>query len=257
MSESFPLSFLYSLPTRAASRSLGDHLAEQVTDNGRVRTLLDCLPNNARPAIWSPDLTRAPLDHRSVRKFVANFTLPVSSRSKARPLRENDRVMMALPTGPENALALLAVAAYHTCAPVNAGCTAGELRDDATRLRARAVVTTRDAFERLELWALYEEEGMEIIFIEPRGVGVAGLFDLSVLEPDGPVPFEPGTTPRSRLHGLQHQSLVLHTSGTSGKKKVVPYSLRHLIIGTCCVIYSWDLRPESVNSECPGQDGCQ
>lgn len=153
--------------------------------------------------------------------------------------------MMALPTGPENALALLSVAAYHTCAPVNASCTAGELRDDALRLRARAVVTTREAADRLEVNKLSREDGMEVIFIEPRTAGPAGLFDMSVLSKDGPKPAQARNP--SQLHGLEHQSLVLHTSGTSGKKKVVPYTLRHLIVGTSCVVQSWNLRPESVN----------
>ncbi|KAJ7869391.1 AMP-dependent synthetase and ligase [Mycena leptocephala] len=39
----------------------------------------------------------------------------------------------------------------------------------------------------------------------------------------------------STLHGLTDQSLILHTSGTSGKKKVVPYTLLSLIVGTCAV----------------------
>ncbi|MCO5555724.1 hypothetical protein L7F22_009269 [Adiantum nelumboides] len=154
--------------------------------------------------------------------------------------------MMALPTGPENALALLSVAAYHTCAPVNNSCTAGELKDDAVRLRAKAVVTTHEAAERLNVYELRQEHGMEIIFVEARTQGPAGLFDMSFLGNDGPIPAGNNRRP-SQLHGLEHQSLVLHTSGTSGKKKVVPYSLRHLIVGTCCVVQSWELRPESVN----------
>lgn len=141
----------------------------------------------------------------------------------------------------------MSVAAYHTCAPVNASCTAGELRDDAVRLRAKAVVTTRDAAERLEVQALYEEEGMEIIFVEGRGSGPCGVFDMACLGQEAAAS-RGGRSP-SMPHGLEHQSLVLHTSGTSGKKKVVPYSLRHLIVGTCCVVSSWDLRPHSVNSK--------
>merc|ERR1719453_2269592 len=42
-------------------------------------------------------------------------------------------------------------------------------------------------------------------------------------------------------------ALVLHTSGTSGKKKVVPYTLDSLVVGAACVIASWRLRPEDVN----------
>lgn len=243
MSADFPLGFLYSLPPRPKTRSLGDHIAEHVTDNGRISTLIDCLPSNSNPALWSPDLSRPPLEHRHIKSFVSNFILP--SAPSRKPLGPNDRVMMALPTGPENALALLSVAAYHTCAPVNASCTAGELRDDAVRLRARAVVTTRDAVERLGLHTLRDQDNMEVIFVEPRTSGPAGLFDMSLLGENG-VASTAGRRP-SAPHNLEHQSLVLHTSGTSGKKKVVPYSLRHLIVGTCCVVYSWDLRPESVN----------
>ncbi|CAO1633923.1 unnamed protein product [Parajaminaea phylloscopi] len=241
MSREFPLGFLYSLPAPPPTRSLGDHLAENITDNGRITTLLDCLCSTTAPALWSPDLNRAPVDHRTVKDFIANFVLP----TKGRQLGPNDRVMMALPTGPENAIALLAVAAYHTCAPVNAACTAGELRDDAVRLGAKALVTTRDAAERLDVDALHRDEGMEIIFVEHRSSGPAGLFDMSLVGERGLAQTR-GKRP-SALHGLQHQSLVLHTSGTSGKKKVVPYSLRHLIVGTACVVKSWDLRPQSVN----------
>lgn len=238
----FPLGFIYSIPPRARTTSLGDHLAVNITDNGRCQTLLDALCSTTAPALWSPDLNRPPVDHLTVKRFIQSFVLPTSRK----PLGPNDRVMMALPTGPENAIALLAVAAYHTCAPINASCTAGELRDDAVRLHAKAIVTTRDAAERLDVRALKHEEGMEIIFIEPRHTGPAGLFDMTLLDGEASQSRRP-----SPLHGLEHQSLVLHTSGTSGKKKVVPYSLRHLIVGTCCVVQSWNLRPESVNSESP------
>jgi hypothetical protein len=40
-----------------------------------------------------------------------------------------------------------------------------------------------------------------------------------------------------------------YISGTSGKKKVVPYSLLSLIVGTSCVIESWDLQEADVNRE--------
>ncbi|KAJ7509101.1 AMP-dependent synthetase and ligase [Mycena galericulata] len=53
--------------------------------------------------------------------------------------------------------------------------------------------------------------------------------------------------PPSKLNGLQDRALVLHTSGTSGIKKVVPYSLLALVVGTCAVVESWDLRASDVN----------
>ncbi|KAH9945157.1 acetyl-CoA synthetase-like protein [Epithele typhae] len=247
---SIPLEFLTDLPAPAPDVSLGEQLAEAVTDSGRISTLLDCLCHTDAPALWSPDTTRAALTHAALRRFVSSFALPTSG---LRPqLGPNDRVMVVLPTGPENAVALLAVAAFHTCAPVNAACTAGELAEDAARLGAKAVLTTYDAIERLELVQLREKLGCEVVFLHGREDGPAGLFDVSVMsegadDDEWGIIQKPHLPPPSTLHGLFDQSLVLHTSGTSGKKKVVPYTLRSLIVGTCAVIHSWDLRDDDVN----------
>ena len=123
-----PFSYLNGLSEPPAGQSLGDYLAANITDNGQFNTLLDCLPSTNRRVLISPDLSRPPLTHRMLKHFIESFVLPSSGRTA--PLQTNDRVMMALPTGPENALALLAVATYFNCAPVNASCTAEELISD-------------------------------------------------------------------------------------------------------------------------------
>ncbi|KAI0360304.1 acetyl-CoA synthetase-like protein [Trametes cingulata] len=246
---SVPLEFLNDLPPPPAGQSLGDQIAEVVTDNGRVSTLLDCLATTDRPALYSPDMTRPPLTHAMLHDFVKNFALPTSGLHER--IGPNDRVMIVLPTGAENAVAIMSIASYHTGAPVNFNCTAGELAEDAHRLKAKAVVTTKDAANRLELRKLRKELGAEIIFVHMRTLGAAGLFDMSVMtdseneEEWDQIIYE--FPPPSKLHGLDDQSLVLHTSGTSGKKKVVPYNLRCLIVGTCCVAKSWDLSVDDVN----------
>ncbi|EPQ56705.1 acetyl-CoA synthetase-like protein [Gloeophyllum trabeum ATCC 11539] len=246
---STPLAFLSTLPAPPPGTSLGDQLAEQVTDSGRCRTLLDCLCTTDSPALWSPDAARPALPHRALHEFISSFALPTSGLHPS--LGPNDRVMVVLPTGPENALALLALAAYHTCAPVNASCTAAELCEDARRLGAKAVVATPDVAERLELRKLRAALRCEVVFVHARPAGPAGLFDMTVMdESDDDRTWDVVDRRErrpSRLHALDDQSLVLHTSGTSGKKKVVPYSLRSLIVGTCAVIKSWDLQPGDVN----------
>ncbi|KAI0673689.1 acetyl-CoA synthetase-like protein [Trametes maxima] len=245
---SIPLAFLADLSAPRPGLSLGDHLAESVTDSGRVASLLDCIPHTDDPALWSISATRPPLAHASLHRFISKFSLPSSGLHNLGP---NDRVMVVLPTSPENAVALLAVSSYHTCAPVNSGCTAGELRDDARRLRTKAILTTTDAVDRLELRKLREELRCEVVFVHARSDGPTGLFDMSLMdeaeEDDNWSVVQKETRPPSRLHGLYDQSLVLHTSGTSGKKKVVPYTLRSLIVGTCAVMRSWELRPDDVN----------
>lgn len=252
------LPLLHHLPQRTPTASLGGHIAAHLTDGpAGLRTLLDCLPDGPRPALHSPDPDRPPLDYATLRRTLASFRLPTSKRALSRPLRSGDRVLVALPTGPENALILLAIAAYYTAAPVNAACTADEARDDARRLGARAIVTTREAIERLHLAALYAD-GIEIILVDFRHMGPAGLFDLAVM--DGPHIVTPPTVHPAHApqpNALMDQALVLHTSGTSGTKKVVPYTLRHLIVGTCCVVHSWKLAPDSVNSTFPAPSSTQ
>jgi acyl-coenzyme A synthetase/AMP-(fatty) acid ligase len=249
MSEFIPLSCLRASVTPTSSHSLGDSFAALITSSCKVNSLLDCFCSTSEPVIHSPDPSRPPLCHVDLRSFISTFSLPHSKPDRLGP---NDRVMLVLPTGPENAVALLALASYHTCAPVNANCTAAELSNDARRLRAKAVLTTKDVEDRLELRRLCTELGCEIIYIEPRTSGPAGLFDLSLIDntpsisPSGP----------SQLQGLADRSLVLQTSGTTGTKKVVPYRLISLIVSTLCVVHSWDLKPTDVNSESPSTQNC-
>ncbi|KAJ7262978.1 acetyl-CoA synthetase-like protein [Mycena rebaudengoi] len=244
---SIPLAFLRAIPPPPPSVSIGDCLASALSKSN-ITTLLSCLPSIGTPALHSPDLARLSLSHSSLKRFIQNFALP---RSPGRAtLGTNDTILLVLPTGPENALALLALASYHRCAPINASCTAAELRADARRLNATAVLTTRDVEERLELRALQVELGCEIVFVEPRTEGPCALFDMSLVD------MEEGATQKtqmtssdgpSTLNGLHDRPLILHTSGTSGKKKVVPYTLLSLIVGACAVVQSWDLRDKDVN----------
>src|SRR5258706_15192494 len=129
---------------------------------------------------------------------------------------------------------------------MNASCTPKEPLEGGHRLCIKAIVTTADAEQRLELHHLRQKLGCEIIYLTPKQRGPAGLFELSLINQAEAAPF---LGVPSKLHGLDDYSLILHTSGTSGKKKVVPYTLRNLIIGTLAVIKSWSLRSNDVNSK--------
>ena len=237
-----PLAFLEA-GTIPSTSALGDAIGQRLSSSSSpIRTLLDCLCASTDPAIYAPDISRPPLAHQELRSFVANFSLPHSSRYAR--LGRNDRIMVVLPSGPENAVALLAMSTYHSCAPINANCTTAELLDDALRLRARAIVTTVDVAKKLDVGTLEAELGCDIILLHKRTSGSAGLFDLTLLHDTS----TSGSFQPSEPHTLDDVSLILHTSGTSGKKKVVRYSLRTLIVGTWCVVQSWDLKPNDINS---------
>jgi acyl-coenzyme A synthetase/AMP-(fatty) acid ligase len=237
---SVPLSFLHA-PALPKGIALGHWIADRLADSSHINSLVDCLSSTPDPAIFSPDTTQQVLTHDQLRAFISTFVLPHSPTHT--PLGPNDRVLVALPNGPLNALALLSVASYHTCAPVNASCTPSELRDDVIRLGAKLILASTDSIERLGLGPLQEELGCDVIIAEPSE-GPSGFFTMTCLHKQTIFPHRP-----SRLHALDDLSLVLQTSGTSGKKKVVPYSLRTLIVGAWAVVQSWSLRDDDVNRE--------
>ncbi|KAF8998268.1 acetyl-CoA synthetase-like protein [Cyathus striatus] len=239
-----PLEFLRDITSGPDNVSLGDVIAARITTHGHISTLLDCLCSTSRPAIYSPDFSRPPLSHGQLRSFISSFALPHSEISL--PFSPNDRVMIVLPSGPENAVALLSIACYHTCAPVNESCTAAELKEDVIRLGVKAIITTKASQQRLELKTLQDELNCDVIFVEGRSTGPAGLFDMSLMQTSQLSRFR-GLPSPSQPHKLADISLILHTSGTSGKKKVVPYPLRTLIIGTWSVVQSWNLREDDIN----------
>jgi acyl-coenzyme A synthetase/AMP-(fatty) acid ligase len=236
---SVPLSSIYPLLPLSLPTFLGEYLNDRLTENENIKTFFDCLCSSSHPAIHSPHPDRPPVSHTELRSFVSDFAVPTRN-----PIGPKDRVALALPTGPENAVALLALLTYHVCAPVNVNCTATELQEDIRRLNVRAVIATSDDKERLCLHHLEEQTGCEVIFIKSRTSGPAGLFDISLMDAIA-IP----RVPKAQPHGLDDYSLLLYTSGTSGTKKVVPYTLRTLIVGTSCVIHSWDLQGTDINCE--------
>ncbi|KAF4611312.1 hypothetical protein D9613_007197 [Agrocybe pediades] len=233
-----PLSFADSSALPAGT-SLGDFTNDSISRSS-ITSLLDCLGSSKKPAIYSPNRARAPLLHSELRSFIASFSLPPSATR--RPLGRNDRVLVALPASPESAVALLALCCRYTCAPVNASCTLVELREDALRLGAKAIVTTNEVAKRLNLSSLIGE--MECICVSERTTGPAGLFDAHILSQEGSNASLQEHIPTNNLDDV---ALVLHTSGTSGTKKVVRYTLRTLLVGTSSVVQSWGLKENDIN----------
>ena len=231
--------------------SLGETVND-IISNSPVNSLVDCLCSHTTYAIHSFGPDRPPLLHADLHSFMSNFFLPPSCSVDRPPLRfdVNDRIMLLVPPGPECAVALLALCAYHSCVPVNPSCTREELKEDVSRLGVKAILTTKELAVHLELKSLQAElEGLEleIILLEPRTTGPVGLFDLS---PPGVNAYAMNTVSDLKCNSLNDVSLILHTSGTNGKKKVVRYTLRALIVGAWCVVHSWDLKPSDVNCMC-------
>jgi acyl-CoA synthetase (AMP-forming)/AMP-acid ligase II len=132
----------------------------------------------------------------------------------------NDRVAIVLPNGPEMATAFVAIAAGATTAPLNPAYKAEEFEFYLSDLNARALVIQQGMESPAR--AVAAARAIPIIELIPSPEGPAGSF---ALQPPPSLSSRPG-------HGgaaqAQDVALVLHTSGTTSRPKIVP--LRHINI---------------------------
>jgi acyl-CoA synthetase (AMP-forming)/AMP-acid ligase II len=162
----------------------------------------------------------------------------------------DDRVAVLLPNGPEASLCLLACVAYHVCAPLNCNLSPDELRSELTSLACVAVIVPHPSSslalpaKTFDFLTRFFPEG-RMLFLS-RDATDAGMFTLSAnFETTGA--WEWAVRAPGRLNGPGDTALVLHTSGTSGRKKIVPYPLENIVVGAACILASWDLTPQDVN----------
>ena len=129
------------------------------------------------------------------------------------------RVALVLPNGPEMATAFLGVASCSTCAPLNPSYQATELRFYLEDLQARIVVLRRG--EQGPVLEVAKELGLAVLEIEFDATLPAGRLRLASSQAQGL-----GTEQMPRLRDT---ALILHTSGTTARPKIVPLSQANLV----------------------------
>lgn len=126
-------------------------------------------------------------------------------------VNRNDRVGIVLPNGPEMAAAFLSIASGATCAPLNPAYRLEEFDFYLSDLNARALVV--DSQLDSPAREVARRRNVQIIELEPDGQA-AGCFKLS------------GSNGEAAEHDdfalLEDIALVLHTSGTTSRPKIVP-----------------------------------
>ncbi|WP_431282883.1 acyl--CoA ligase [Humitalea sp. 24SJ18S-53] len=159
------------------------------------------------PAIRAPD-GRAPLTFAELRALAERTVAALNARGIGR----GDRVALVLPNGPEMATAFVAVAAGATTAPLNPGYKQEEFAFYIDDLKARALIVARgmDTPARAAAIGL----GVPIIEVSADPAAGAGAFSL-----EGGTP---GTAANPGFAGPDDVALVLHTSGTTARPKIVP-----------------------------------
>jgi acyl-CoA synthetase (AMP-forming)/AMP-acid ligase II len=130
-------------------------------------------------------------------------------------INRNDRVAIVLPNGPEAALCFLAVTACATAAPLNPAYREDEFRFYMDDLGAKALITLAD-----DVPAAHAAAGPDVLRLTLDG----RLGGYSLQHGGSNVtPVEPTYAQTDDI------ALVLHTSGTTARPKIVPLRQRNLI----------------------------
>jgi acyl-CoA synthetase (AMP-forming)/AMP-acid ligase II len=159
----------------------------------------------------------APLTFRALREHVQATVASYNAMGIGR----NDRIAIVLDNGPEMATAFIAVAAGASSAPLNPAYRADEFEFYLSDLNAKGLIvqagSTSPAVE------VARKLGVRLIELEPqraRGAGAFVLRDTSGVAASAPA--------QGGMAQPDDVALVLHTSGTTSRPKIVPLSQRNV-----------------------------
>lgn len=181
------------------------------------------------PAILAVD--RPALTYRGLRRQV-DRTIAALHRCG---IGRGDPVALVLPNGPEMATAFVALAASAIAAPLNPAYRADEFESYLTDLQAKALIVPAGASTPAR--AVAARCGIRILELSSSPDGAAGEFELRAQDgsSSGRAPAAPS--------GAGDVALVLHTSGTTSRPKIVPLTQRNLCVSADHVRRALELGP--------------
>ncbi len=190
--------------------------AQQSSSTGKlcVIDLLSC------QASKNPDAVAIVAPGRALLTFglLADLIHDTVDSLKAYGLKRNDRVAIVLPNGPEMAVAFIAVTTVAVSAPLNPAYQKSEFEFYLSDLKAGALITQSDLSPAA---AVARAQGIPVIELTASPELTAGSCMLAA---------EPFTSPaRYRWPVPDDIALVLHTSSTTSKPKLVPLTHANII----------------------------
>ena len=147
-------------------------------------------------------------------------------------LKRNDRVAIVLPNGPEMAVAFVAVAAGATCAPLNPSYRVNEFDFYISDLKANALIVWSEMDSPAR--GVAQRYNIPIIELTPDFKAEAGIYELTGKKQASPTSggfAQPDDT-----------ALVLHTSGTTSRPKIVPLTQTNICSSGHNIAISFELR---------------
>ncbi len=181
-------------------------------------TLQDLLATGAdtAPALSAPD--RPALDFAGLRRLVSQTLAALNAMGIGR----NDRVAIVLANGPEMAACYIACASGVTSAPLNPAYRGEEFEFYLSDLNAKALIVERDSTS--PAIEVAQRLGVRLIDLVTQPGQPAGSFTLVARDALPSTPTAHGGP--AQLHDV---SMVLHTSGTTSRPKIVPLSQGNLV----------------------------
>jgi len=176
-----------------------------------MTTIHDLLQVGTDDDIAILGVDRSPLTYQQLRLQVSNTVTASNDLGLAR----NDRVAIVLPNGPEMATSFVSMACCTTTAPLNPAYTHDEFDFYLHDLNAKALVVLRGSDSPAV--AAARARGIQIIELAFDRADAAGTFSLHSV--DGGSNSGPGAKGLAEAGDV---ALVLHTSGTTSRPKIVP-----------------------------------
>jgi acyl-CoA synthetase (AMP-forming)/AMP-acid ligase II len=157
-----------------------------------------------------------PLSYGAIKELIARTTGKLNSMGIGR----GDRVGIVLPNCPEMATAFVAVASACTAAPLNMGYRADEFEFYLSDLHAKALIVAVGS--ETPALAVAAKLGVAVIYLKALSEQGSGNFELQADASVTGVAAQPGPAHADDV------ALILHTSGTTSRPKIVPLSHRNV-----------------------------
>jgi acyl-CoA synthetase (AMP-forming)/AMP-acid ligase II len=171
-------------------------------------------PPDGQPAVAAPE--RPPLGFGALRSLIGDTVGLLNGLGIGR----GGRVAIVLPNGPEMAAAFLAIGAGAATAPLNPADREEEFDFYLSDLEPRALVLAAGSDSPAR--AVAGRRGIPVIELVPQADGPAGCFKLQAA----------GTVASPATGGMAEPAdvaLLLHTSGTTSRPKLVPLAQRNIM----------------------------
>jgi acyl-CoA synthetase (AMP-forming)/AMP-acid ligase II len=191
-----------------------------------MQTLQEWMAQGQANAVCLSASGAAPLTYQGLR----DLSTHVQQSLNAVGIGRHDRVAIVLPNGAEMAAAFVSVAACATSAPLNPAYRADEFEFYLNDLNAKAMLVEQGS--QSPAVEVARKLGVSIIYLRPTPRQGAGSFTLDTSSRSAQPAREAGMAQADDV------ALVLHTSGTTSRPKIVPLTQRNVCASAVHIAHS-------------------